>query len=71
MKHAFACILAIAGWYLLYPVATHKGSPDCYPALPQWDIDSSYDTDPPRRSIPTGGRDFGLVWSVGAGISGV
>ena len=27
--------------------------------------------DPPRESIPTGGRDFGLVWSVGAGISGV
>jgi hypothetical protein len=27
--------------------------------------------DPPRESIPSGGRDFGLVWSVGAGISGV
>jgi hypothetical protein len=26
---------------------------------------------PPRRSVPTGGRGFGLVWSVGAGISGV
>jgi hypothetical protein len=28
-------------------------------------------TDPPRESIPTGCRDFGLVWSVGAGISSV
>lgn len=28
-------------------------------------------TDPPRESIPAGGRDLGLVWSVGAGISGV
>ncbi len=24
--------------------------------------------DPPRESMPTGGRDFGLVWSVGTGI---
>ena len=27
--------------------------------------------DLPRESIPTVGRDFGLVWSVSAGISGV
>src|SRR5579872_4794129 len=27
--------------------------------------------DAPRESIPTGGRDFGLVWSFGAGISGI
>jgi hypothetical protein len=27
--------------------------------------------DLPRRSIPTGGRDFGLVWSDGTGISAV
>src|SRR6266851_5990623 len=34
-------------------------------------IRSSLAIDPPRESIPTGGRNFGLVWSVGAGISGV
>jgi hypothetical protein len=28
MKRALACILAIAGWYLLYPPAHHKGNPD-------------------------------------------
>src|ERR1700688_2331181 len=27
--------------------------------------------DPPRESIPTGGRDFGLMWSVGTGVSGI
>jgi hypothetical protein len=27
--------------------------------------------DPPRGSMPTGSRDFAVVWSVGAGIPGV
>ena len=44
MKHRFVCILAIAGWYLLYPPATHIGNPDSYPALSQWNIDGSYST---------------------------
>jgi hypothetical protein len=39
-----ACILAIAGWYLLYPPATHKGNPESYTALSQWNIDGSYST---------------------------
>jgi hypothetical protein len=42
MKHGLACILAIAGWYLLYPPATHNSSPDSYPALSHWHIDGSY-----------------------------
>jgi hypothetical protein len=40
------CILAIAGWYLLYPPATHKGNPESYTTLSQWNIDGSYGTDP-------------------------
>ena len=38
------CILAIAGWYLLYPPATYKGNPDSYTSLLQWNIDGSYGT---------------------------
>jgi hypothetical protein len=38
------CILAIAGWYLLYPPATHKGNPESYTTLSQWNIDDSYGT---------------------------
>jgi hypothetical protein len=30
MKRGFVCILAIAGWYLLYPPATQQGYPDSY-----------------------------------------
>jgi hypothetical protein len=44
MKHGLACIFAIAGWYLLYPPATHTGNPDSYAALSQWNIDGSYGT---------------------------
>jgi len=44
VKCLFACILAIAGWYLLYPPANHMGNPDSYTALSQWNIDSSYGT---------------------------
>jgi hypothetical protein len=44
MKHAFLCILAIAGWYLLYPPATHEGNPDSYTAPSQWIIDGSFGT---------------------------
>jgi hypothetical protein len=42
MKHGLACILAIAGWYLFYPPATHNSSPDSYPVLSHWHIDGSY-----------------------------
>jgi hypothetical protein len=41
MKCALACILAISGWYLLYPPAT-QGNPEAYTALSQWNIDGSY-----------------------------
>jgi hypothetical protein len=44
MRHAFACILAIAGWYLVYPPATHNGNPESYTALSGWNIDGSYST---------------------------
>ena len=44
MKHPIACIFTIAGWYLLYPPATHIGSPDSYTSLTQWKIDGSYGT---------------------------
>ena len=44
MDRALACILAIAGWYLLYPPAIHNGDPDSYAALSQWNIDGSYST---------------------------
>jgi hypothetical protein len=42
MKHRLACIIAIAGWYLVYPPATQRGGPDSYPALSGWHIDGSY-----------------------------
>jgi hypothetical protein len=44
MKPVFGCILAIAGWYLLYPPATQKGGPDSEATLSSWVIDSSYGT---------------------------
>jgi hypothetical protein len=44
MNRACACILAIAGWYLLYPPATKMGNPDSYTALLHWNIDGSYST---------------------------
>jgi hypothetical protein len=42
MKCSFACIIAIAGWYLLYPPAHHKGNPDSSTAPSEWTIDGSY-----------------------------
>jgi hypothetical protein len=42
MKHKLACIIAIAGWYLLYPPVTRNSGPDSYPALSRWHIDGSY-----------------------------
>jgi len=42
-------------------------SPSQYPS----DRLMSAGNDAPRESIPTGGRDFGLVWSFGAGVSGI
>ena len=33
MKPWLACIIAIAGWYLLYPPATQKGGPDSTPCF--------------------------------------
>jgi hypothetical protein len=44
MKPILAYILAIAGWYLLYPPATHMGNPDSYISLSKWEIDGSYGT---------------------------
>ena len=44
MKHALICLLAIAGWYLLYPPAIHRGGPESYASLSQWKIDGSYAT---------------------------
>jgi len=44
MKHGLACILSIAGWYLLYPSAIYQGNPDSYTALSQWNVDGSYGT---------------------------
>jgi len=46
MKGVFACVLAIAGWYLLYPPATHKSSLDSYTSLSEWNIDGSYGSAP-------------------------
>jgi hypothetical protein len=42
MNRSMACALAVAGWYLLYPPATHKSNPDSHISLSQWTIDSSY-----------------------------
>jgi hypothetical protein len=42
MKRSLACIIAIAGWYLLYPPVNHNGSPDSQASLSKWEIDSSY-----------------------------
>ena len=42
MKREFACIIAIAGWYLLYPPAIQRSGPDSYPALSRWHIDGAY-----------------------------
>jgi hypothetical protein len=44
MKHGFACILAIAGWYLLYPPVNHNGFPDLQASISKWETDSSYAT---------------------------
>ena len=44
MKHVIACIIAIAGWYLLYPPATNNGNPDSYAAMSEWNIDGSFGT---------------------------
>jgi hypothetical protein len=55
MNRPFACILVIAGWYLLYPPATQKGSLDSYTSLSKWVIDGSYssaaDCDEAHRSV--------------------
>jgi hypothetical protein len=44
MNRPFACIIAIAGWYLVYPPATRNGNPDSYISLSQWNVDGSYGT---------------------------
>ena len=44
MKRALVCVLAIAGWYLLYPPATQKGDPQSPAPLSSWVIDGSYST---------------------------
>ena len=42
MKCAVACILAIAGWYLLYPPPSYQGGPDSPAGLSKWVIDGSF-----------------------------
>ena len=42
MKRALACVLAIAGWYLLYPPARQNGGPDSEAYPSSWVIDGSY-----------------------------
>ena len=44
MKRALACVLAIAGWYLMYPPATQRSGPDSQAPLSKWEIDGSYST---------------------------
>jgi hypothetical protein len=45
MNHTFAFILAVAGWYLLYPPATQNTDPGSQtPGLSSWVIDGSYGT---------------------------
>ena len=44
MKRALACVLAIAGWYLLYPPASLKNDPDSPSSLSKWEIDGAYST---------------------------
>jgi hypothetical protein len=46
MNRAPACILAIAGWYLLYPPAAHSRHPESYNTLSEWNIDGSYGSAP-------------------------
>jgi hypothetical protein len=42
MNRALACVIAVAGWYLLYPPATQKGSPDSSISLSKWKVDGAY-----------------------------
>jgi hypothetical protein len=45
MKRELACtLLAIAGWYLIYPPVTDRGLPNCQASLSRWEIDGSYGT---------------------------
>jgi hypothetical protein len=37
-------LLAIAGWYLIYPPVSHRGLPNCQASLSKWEIDGSYGT---------------------------
>jgi hypothetical protein len=45
MKRALACVLAVAGWYLLAAPATHKGVPDSCTTLSEWTLMAR--TEPP------------------------
>ena len=42
MNRTLACVVAVAGWCLLYPPATLKGNPDSHTSLSKWEIDGSY-----------------------------
>src|SRR5262245_38447921 len=41
MNRALACVIAIAGWYLMYPPVTHKGETNSRAALSKWEIIST------------------------------
>ena len=43
MNPTIGCIIAIAGWYLLYPPATQKSGSDSH-TPPKWVVDGSYST---------------------------
>ena len=44
-ERVFACIIAIAGWYLIYPPATYTSAGAySHTAFSQWSIDGSYGT---------------------------
>jgi hypothetical protein len=42
MKPAVTYVIAIAGWYLLYPPATQRCGPDSRMSLSTWVIDGAY-----------------------------
>jgi hypothetical protein len=37
-----ACVIAIAGWYLVYPPAVEQSDSDPQASLSKWEIDGSY-----------------------------
>ena len=44
MERVIPCIIAIAGWYLIYPPTTYTASVYSHAAFSQWNVDGSYGT---------------------------